>query len=79
MEINQGDVFWFDAGGEPRGSAPAYSPTDKIIEKKKIEYELDNLGSWTKATKFELVAEGGKVFYKPVTIINRKITYFDTK
>ncbi len=23
MEINQGDVFWFDAG-EPRGSAPAF-------------------------------------------------------
>lgn len=23
MEINQGDIFWFDAG-EPRGSSPAY-------------------------------------------------------
>ena len=32
MEINQGDVFWFDAGGEPRGSAPAYSHPVVVIQ-----------------------------------------------
>ena len=31
MEINQGDVFWFDAG-EPRGSSPAYSRPVVIIQ-----------------------------------------------
>ena len=31
MEINQGDVFWFDAG-EPRGSAPAYSRPVVVIQ-----------------------------------------------
>jgi mRNA interferase MazF len=31
MEINQGDIFWFDAG-EPRGSAPAYSRPVVVIQ-----------------------------------------------
>ena len=31
MEINQGDVFWFDAG-EPRGSTPAYSRPVVVIQ-----------------------------------------------
>jgi mRNA interferase MazF len=31
MEINQGDVFWFDAG-EPRGSSPAYSRPVVVIQ-----------------------------------------------
>jgi len=31
MEINQGDIFWFDAG-EPRGSSPAYSRPVVIIQ-----------------------------------------------
>lgn len=56
-----------------------YSPVGRIVGKKKIEYELDNRGSWVKATKFDLVSEDGKVFYKPLVIVNRKITYFDTK
>ena len=31
MEINQGDIFWFDAG-EPRGSSPAYSRPVVVIQ-----------------------------------------------
>jgi mRNA interferase MazF len=31
VEINQGDIFWFDAG-EPRGSAPAYSRPVVVIQ-----------------------------------------------
>ena len=31
MEINQGDIFWFDAS-EPRGSSPAYSRPVVIIQ-----------------------------------------------
>lgn len=31
MEINQGDIFWFDAG-EPRGSSPAYSRLVVVIQ-----------------------------------------------
>ena len=31
MEINQGDVFWFDAG-EPRGSSPAYSRLVVVVQ-----------------------------------------------
>ena len=31
MEINQGDIFWFDAG-EPRGSSPAYSRPVAVIQ-----------------------------------------------
>ncbi len=31
MEINQGDIFWFDAG-EPRGSSPAYSRPVIVIQ-----------------------------------------------
>ncbi len=31
MEINQGDIFWFDAG-ERRGSAPAYSRPVVVIQ-----------------------------------------------
>ncbi len=31
MEIDQGDIFWFDAG-EPRGSSPAYSRPVVIIQ-----------------------------------------------
>ena len=31
MEINQGDVFWFNAG-EPRGSSPAYSRPVVVIQ-----------------------------------------------
>ena len=31
MEINQGDIFWFDAG-EPKGSSPAYSRPVVIIQ-----------------------------------------------
>lgn len=31
MEINQGDVFWFDAG-EPRGSAPAFVRPVVVIQ-----------------------------------------------
>lgn len=31
MEINQGDIFWFDAG-EPRGSSPAYSRPVVIVQ-----------------------------------------------
>ena len=31
MEINQGDLFWFDPG-EPRGSSPAYSRPVVIIQ-----------------------------------------------
>ena len=31
MEIDQGDIFWFDAG-EPRGSSPAYSRPVVVIQ-----------------------------------------------
>ncbi|MDQ3322947.1 MAG: type II toxin-antitoxin system PemK/MazF family toxin [Acidobacteriota bacterium] len=31
MEINQGDIFWFDAG-EPRGLSPAYSRPVVVIQ-----------------------------------------------
>lgn len=31
MEINQGDIFWFDAG-EPRGSSPTYSRPVVVIQ-----------------------------------------------
>ena len=31
MEINQGDIFWFDAG-EPRGSSPAYSRPVVVLQ-----------------------------------------------
>lgn len=31
MEINQSDIFWFDAG-EPRGSSPAYSRPAVVIQ-----------------------------------------------
>jgi mRNA interferase MazF len=31
MEINQGDIFWFDAG-EPKGSSPAYSRPVAVIQ-----------------------------------------------
>ena len=31
MEINQGDIFWYDAG-EPRGSAPDYSHPVVVIQ-----------------------------------------------
>lgn len=31
MEINQGDIFWFDAG-EPRDSSPAYSRPVVVIQ-----------------------------------------------
>jgi mRNA interferase MazF len=31
MEINQGDIFWFDAG-EPRGSSPAYSRPVVVVQ-----------------------------------------------
>lgn len=31
MEINQGDIFWFDAG-ERRGSSPAYSRPVVVIQ-----------------------------------------------
>ncbi len=31
MEINQGDIFWFDAG-EPRGSSPAFSRPVVVIQ-----------------------------------------------
>lgn len=31
MEINQGGIFWFDAG-EPRGSSPAYSRPVVVIQ-----------------------------------------------
>ena len=31
MGINQGDIFWFDAG-EPRGSSPAYSRPVVVIQ-----------------------------------------------
>ena len=31
MEINQGDIFWFDAG-EPRGSSPAYTRPVVVIQ-----------------------------------------------
>lgn len=31
MEINQGDVFWFDAG-EPRDSSPAYSRPVVVVQ-----------------------------------------------
>ena len=31
MEINQGDIFWFDAG-EPQGSSPAYSRPVVVIQ-----------------------------------------------
>lgn len=31
MEINQGDIFWFDAG-KPRGSSPAYSRPVVVIQ-----------------------------------------------
>jgi mRNA interferase MazF len=31
MEINQGDIFWFDVG-EPRGSSPAYSRPVIVIQ-----------------------------------------------
>lgn len=31
MEINQGDVFWYDAG-EPRGSAPAFVRPVVVIQ-----------------------------------------------
>ena len=31
MEINQGDIFWFDAG-EPRGASPAYSRPVVVIQ-----------------------------------------------
>ncbi len=56
-----------------------YSPSGKIINKKMSEYEFDKQGNWTKQTRFEPAMEEGKLIYKPVTIISRKITYFDTK
>jgi hypothetical protein len=56
-----------------------YSPTGKIIDKKKSEFEFDAKGNWIKETRYELAEIDGKLIYQPVKMINRKITYFDTK
>lgn len=56
-----------------------YSPSGKIIGKKKAEFEFDSKGNWTKRTKFEMAVLDGKLVYQPVEMTNRKITYFETK
>lgn len=56
-----------------------YSSIGKIIGKKKSEFEFDEKGNWIKQTKFESVIKEGKLVYKPVMIIDRKISYFETK
>lgn len=56
-----------------------YSPTGKLISKKKTEFEFDAKGNWIKETRYNLSVTEGKLIYQPVKMINRKITYFDTK
>lgn len=56
-----------------------YSPAGKIIGKKKSEFEFDKKGNWVKEVRYELANDGEKLVYQPVTMINRRIMYFDTK
>lgn len=56
-----------------------YTPAGKIIGKRKSEFEFDAKGNWIKETRYELAEIDGKLVYQPVKMINRKITYFDTK
>lgn len=56
-----------------------YSPTGKIIGKKKSDFEFDAKGNWIKETRSELAEIDGKLIYQPIKMIIRKIEYFDTK
>lgn len=56
-----------------------YSPKGEIVGNKKSEFEFDAKGNWVKETRYELAESGGKLAYQPVKVINRKITYFETK
>lgn len=56
-----------------------YSTSGTMLNKKKSEFEFDSKGNWIKETRFELVEINGKLIYQPIKMINRKITYFDTK
>lgn len=56
-----------------------FSPTGKILDKKKSEFEFDSKGNWVKETRYELADIKGKLIYQPVKMISRKITYYDTE
>jgi TonB family protein len=46
------------------------------LSKEKYEYEFDDMGNWTKMTRFVVVIEGGLLKYEVAEIIRRNIAYF---
>ena len=49
------------------------------MNKKKAEFEFDKNGNWIKKTTYDLAVEDGKPVYRPVAIVQKKITYFESK
>lgn len=56
-----------------------YSAQRNLIDKKKAEFEFDEKGNWIKKTHYDLTVEDGKPVFKPALIVQRKITYRDSK
>ena len=56
-----------------------YSTQGSLVDKKKAEFEFDEKGNWIKKTRYDLAVEDGKLVFKPVIIVQRKISYYDSK
>ncbi len=56
-----------------------YSNDDSILGKRKLEYEFDKRGNWTKQSHYSWEKENDKFDWKLMRIEYRKIKYFDTK